>query len=146
MAMKIASRKALIAQARTYMDAPFKHRGRSRKGVDCAGLIICSLRDLGYQPFDLRVYGREPARDGLRQVVEKNLGAPVDMRTMMPGDVALCRFNKQPHHVALVGDHPAGGLSFIHSFGSVGKVVEHGIDEHWRSLIVAVYRFEEEAM
>lgn len=143
--MKIKSRQDLVKQARTYIDVPFKHRGRSKRvGVDCAGLLVCSLRDLGYTAFDKRVYGREPAKDGLRQTVEANMGAPIDKHNLIPGDVVLCRFKGEPHHVGLLGDHPVAGLSLIHSYGDVGKVVEHVLDSKWRDLIVDAYRFDQD--
>lgn len=133
---------AFVAACRAYLGVKFKHRGRTRHGLDCAGLVVCALRDLGHDPIDLKVYGREPARDGLRRVVEQNMGPPVSDGSMLPGDVVLMRFVSDPHHVAVLGDHPTAGLSIVHCFGDVGKVVEHRLDEHWREKILAVYRFE----
>ena len=143
--MRIKSRQALVEQARTYLGTPFRHRGRNRGALDCAGLVIKSLQDLGYSPVDLKVYGREPARDGLRKVVQENMGQPIEPgQPWIPGDVLLMKFVREPHHVGLVGSHPIDGLlTLIHCYGDVGSVVEHILDDSWKKKVLEVYRFEE---
>lgn len=88
---------------------------------------------------DLKYYGREPHKDGLRQIVQLNLGQPVNDE-MRAGDVCLMKFSTQPHHIALIGDYPYGGFSLIHCDGNEGKVVEHRLDSVWKSRIVERYR------
>jgi hypothetical protein len=51
----------------------------------------------------------------------------------------LMRFEGDPTHLAIVGEHPEGGLSIIHAYAFSRKVVEHRLDEKWRSFIVAAY-------
>lgn len=41
---------------------------------------------------DLKYYGREPHKDGLRQIVQLNLGQPVH-DAMRVGDVCLMKFS-----------------------------------------------------
>jgi len=53
--------------------------------------------------------------------------------------VVLIRFQRNPHHLALVGDYLYGGLSLIHADSTLGRVVEHRLDEVWRRLIVAAF-------
>jgi hypothetical protein len=88
---------------------------------------------------DIRIYGREPHRNGLERVVEAGFGVAVD-RAPEPGDLLLMRFEREPHHLAFAGDYVHGGLSMIHAYGTAGKVVEHRLDDAWRGRIVAVYR------
>ena len=132
---------ALVAAARAYLGVPFRHRGRTSAGLDCAGLLVAAYRDLGVQLPDLRVYGREPHRNGLERAVEAAFGSPAD-RGPCIGDVLLMRFERDPHHLGIVGDYAHGGLSLIHSYGTTGRVVEHRLDDLWRGRIVAVYRRE----
>lgn len=140
----IKSKQELVDKTREYLGVPFLHRGRTRKGLDCGGLIIRSLLDLGYTTIeDMKVYGRQPKDDSLRQFLIRNLGNPIPLNSMQPGDVALIKFNRDPHHVALIGDYKVDKNSFtlIHSFGLVGKVVEHRLNDEWLKKIVEIYRF-----
>lgn len=134
------SDQELVNQARTYLGVPFRHRGRSRRAVDCAGLIVCCFKDLGRPVVDLKVYGREPHRDGLRRVVQSN-DLELVSGPWLPGDIALMKFVSEPHHLAIFGDYFLGGLSLIHSYGEVGRVVEHRLDEVWASRVIEVYRY-----
>lgn len=128
----------VVQAARRYLGTPFRHRGRSASGLDCAGLVWRSYYDLGTTLPDIRWYGREPHRDGLREVVREAFGDPVH-RPPIPGDVLLMRFNREPHHLAIVGDYP-GSLSLIHSYGDAGRVVEHRLDPFWCGRILEIYR------
>ena len=131
-----------IAEARTYLDPPvrFRHQGRSRRGVDCAGLLLVSMAAIGRPIVDLEAYGREPLGDGLREMLIANLGESVPKDGMRPGDVVLMRFRGEPTHVALLGDYLYGGCSLIHAYAAVKKVVEHRIDAEWLDNIVEVFR------
>lgn len=146
--LAVKDRVELIQAARSYVGVPFRHRGRDRNGIDCGGLIIAALRDLGYDPPDMTIYGREPGKDGLKDYLDHAIGrgARVGMRYAMPGDVALIAFTADvPQHVAIVARHPTaknGSLSLIHAYGEVGKVVEHGYDLAWRRRTRFLYRFD----
>lgn len=139
---------ALVASARKYLGVPFKHRGRTPSGLDCAGLVWLAYVDLGYTPPDIARYGRTPHRDGLMQAMEDALGAPVWRGRAVPrdllqvGDVVVMRFVEEPHHVAIVADSPTHGLGLIHCYSSavIDRVVEHGLDAMWQSRILAVFR------
>ena len=67
---------AFIAEARSYLAPPvrFRHQGRSHRGVDCAGLLLASMKAIGRPVQDLPAYGREPLGDGLRGMMVANLG------------------------------------------------------------------------
>lgn len=136
---------ALIQAARGYIDAPFRHRGRSRNGLDCAGLGWIVYRDCGVALDNFRLYGREPHRDGLVTRLTGLLGAPVAMapvaaEQLRVGDVIVLRIEKEPHHVAFVGDYLLGGFSMIHADGEAGRVVEHRLAPDHVARITHVFR------
>lgn len=139
---------ALVQQARAYLDTPFRHRGRTARGLDCAGLGWRVYADLGVELPDIERYGREPWNNGLMQGLEAALGAPVwagrgpARELLQVGDVVVIAWVREPHHVALVGDDLIHGLSLIHADGTLGvrRVVEHGLDDRYLSLIVAIFR------
>lgn len=132
---------ALITAARAYLGVPFRHRGRTQAGLDCAGLVWRAYADLGLVLPDVRIYGREPHRNGLQEAMVRALGEPV-ARHPQAGDVLLMRFDLEPHHIGIAGDYPHGGLSLIHAHGMAGGVVEHRLNKTWRDRIVAVFRRE----
>jgi cell wall-associated NlpC family hydrolase len=137
---------ALVASARKYLGVPFKHRGRTPNGLDCAGLAWLAYADLGYTPPDLTRYGSTPFRDGLMQAMQAALGAPVWCGRAVPrdvlqvGDVVVMRFVEEPHHVAIVCDSTTHGVGLLHCYGNIGYVVEHGLDAMWQARILAVFR------
>ncbi len=123
-----------VEAARTFLGVPFRHQGRDRLGLDCAGLIIAAYGLCGDKLHDLPAYGREPWKDGLRAAIEVSFKkAPDDQ--MLPGDVLLFRLTKEPQHVAMVTDR-----GMIHAYGNVGRVVETDLCAVWRKRIVEHYR------
>lgn len=137
---------ALVAAARKYLGVRFRHRGRSAKGLDCAGLGWIAYRDCGVELEDFRLYGREPHEDGLVRRLTGLLGepvlvAPVTQGDLQPGDVIVFRFVKEPHHVGLVSDYPYGGaLGVIHADGEQECVVEHRLAPDHIARITHVFR------
>ncbi len=141
---------AIVEQARTYLGVPFRHRGRTPRGLDCAGLVVRSYADLGVVLPDVACYGREPHRDGLMDAMRAAFGVPVwegrsliDRAVLRVGDVVVLRFEVHPHHIAIVTDDRHHGLGLIHAYsppGGGGRVVEHGLDARWQSQILAVFR------
>ena len=138
-----AERVEFIAEARTYLRVPFRHTGRSRRGVDCVGLVAVALAAVGRAVADRRDYGRDPVRDGLRDVVRAHFGEPVS--DTQPGDVALMRWH-EPNgvqlfcHVGILTPYRFGGLSLLHAHAANKQVVEHRLADPWPRRIVEVYR------
>ncbi|MGJ7497455.1 NlpC/P60 family protein [Variovorax sp. RT4R15] len=149
----------LVARARTHIGVPYRHLGRTAQHLDCAGLPWLSYAEEGVALPDLKKYGRTPFDDGLMRAVEDALGAPVwvgsvgrvvSRALLQVGDVVAMRFVKEPHHLAIVGDDAWHGLSLIHADGTPqagphgrmlpGKVVEHGLTDHFLAMIAAVFR------
>lgn len=139
---------ALADAARGFIGVPFRHRGRSRVGVDCVGLALLAYRDCGVSLPDYRLYGREPHRDGLVQRVTTALGppvmtAPVNRSAIEDGDVVLIRYEVQPHHAAVVGVRCYGdteALTLIHAEGVHGAVLEQRLTDDVISRITHVFR------
>lgn len=120
----MTTRADVVAEARTWIGVPWVHQHRSRRGVDCAGLIICVARDLGLLPadFDLNGYSRRP--DGtLLAVCDEHMDR-IDRSAMQPGDVLVVATEHDPQHMGILGDYRHGGLSLIHAASKAGRVIE----------------------
>lgn len=114
----------VVRQARTWLGTPFAHQGRRKgAGVDCAGLLVCTLRELGIDVGDVASYPR--IGDGsLAQVVADRC---YPCSRPAPGVVAVIRFLRVPQHLALVA-----GDTMIHAYQPRGAVVEHAYDARWQ--------------
>ena len=133
----------IVGLARTLLGTPYEHQQRI-KGVamDCAGVPVYVARCLGMPVDDVLGYGRQPMPDEMRRVLNAHL-VRVATEAIQPGDVVWMRFQKEPQHLGIVGDYVFGGLSLIHAYNGagLGKVIEHRMDDVWRSRIVAAWRF-----
>ena len=122
----------LQTAARQYLGVKFHHQGRQPWALDCAGLLILAARDIGREGNDLKGYSRIPDGVTLQAILNSQLKRV--FRKPKPNDILLLRFRKNPQHIAIATD-----IGIIHSYESIGHVVEHGLDEKWIKRIVAVY-------
>jgi hypothetical protein len=66
---------------------------------------------------------------------------PIALADAKAGDFVLIAFEREPSHLAILGDYHGGGLSLIHAYAGVRKVIEHVLSDDWRARIVAAYAF-----
>lgn len=140
----------LHEHARKYIGVPWKHLGRTRRGLDCGGLPIVSFADMGVQIEAPTRYGRDPFQNGLLDAVVANMGDAIwqgnkgrcTFSILQPDDIVVMAPASLPRHLAIVAPDAMYGLSIIHADGSPGvkKVVEHGLNNFYLNMIVAVFR------
>jgi cell wall-associated NlpC family hydrolase len=125
----------IIEAARAELGTPFVHQGRlPGKALDCAGLAVV-VASHWYTVSEPRAYGRSP-HEGLLRIWVEDQHFIEPSATPEPGGVLLMRFGKEPQHLAI-----CAGDTIIHSYGMVGKVVEHRFSDVWRARVAASYRF-----
>jgi len=132
----------IISIARRWLNTPYKHQGRSRRGCDCVGLPLALARELGIEVEDYRRYGRLPVS---AMLVEKCRAycTEIPRHHFAPGDLVLMTWGKDrdhPHHFAIVTRMAGGETGIIHSHSRVGRVVEHRLDAKWRRRITHAFR------
>lgn len=131
----------LVRAARGWVGVRWRHQGRSRAGVDCGGLLVMAMRDIGRDTLDKRAYGRVPKDGWLEAVMAENFGAPQTASELGVGSAVVMHFGVgQSDHVGIVGAHPDGGWRLIHAYAPWRKVVEHRLDDVWRDRITEVYQ------
>lgn len=104
---------------------PWVHQGRSRSGVDCAGLLVMVLRHYGVTHQDRADYGEDPTMLRFLKHLEANL-QNVYANEIAHGRVAVFSDNRLPCHVGFFTERPEG-LFVIHSTVIRGRVVEEPI-------------------
>lgn len=133
----------VVKEARTWIGVKWCHQGRSREGIDCAGLVIRVAQDLGCTDFDTADYARQATDETMLELCREHLTS-VDRSDLQPGDVLVMAFENQ-RHMAIVGDYPyPGELSIIHAYAlAPRKVVEVRLDSTWMARVIGTFRFPE---
>lgn len=126
------TREALITAARSYDRVPFRHQGRTHKGLDCIGLIVCAARDIGIDLPDRHDYARDPKDDELERILDETL---VPLIHPEPGAIALIRFQDSNRHIALLTPE-----RMIHVWDQVGRVCEHAWHPWFQARTARLYR------
>lgn len=143
----------VVDAARGWMGTRFHHQGRVKAsggfygGCDCLGLLVGVARELGLvaknggflAEYDVRDYGHLPDAARLKAVLE-GLLLPVAEKDMRAADVLLLRVAGVAQHLAIVTEHPYGGLGMVHALAVNRRVVEHRLDGQWLGRVEAVYR------
>jgi cell wall-associated NlpC family hydrolase len=133
---------AIVSTARSYLGVRWLHQGRSRSGLDCAGLVIRVAQDLGITDFDTRGYDRQAADESMLAICREHLVA-IERAELAAGDILVMAYQNQ-RHIGIVGDHPAGGLTLIHAYAPSRKVVEMRLDDRLTGRVIGCFRFPRE--
>ena len=128
-------RAAFLRHALSLLGVPWRHQGRTERGIDCAGVpwwCMAKVRSVAKPRTD---YGRLPHNNKLREELIRYLGEPVP-GLPQPGDIATLKWSGEENHVVVVVPHHERPFGFLHASNSDGKVVQHGADAQWRHRIV----------
>jgi cell wall-associated NlpC family hydrolase len=113
----MTTRSDIVRVARSYLGTPFHHMERQPgKALDCAGLIICVMRELALVAPDFDVPPYTPTPDGVSMLAQCDQYLTRTTReAMQPGDAIVLITDKYPQHLGILGDYAHGGLSLIHA-------------------------------
>ncbi len=136
----MVSRRDILAEARTWIGTPYHHQGRAKGvGVDCCGVIIGLMHELGLSDYDIDGYSR--FADGVGVIEEFDRACTsIAIEDAQPGDIYVFRISHHPSHCGILSEID-GKCHLIHAYQSIDRVVEHGLDDWWSSRIVAAYAF-----
>jgi len=128
---------------------PYQHRGTSRNGCDCTGLIVAICRELGYlKKFVLRQYREDwnlHAGAG-NQVIEelRKFGVEIPKREAGIGDIPVMLFGKCPAHCGII---VARGPVIVHSLKSEHYCNKSVLKKSmWSARWVTTFRLIEEKL
>lgn len=132
----------LVAHARGYEGVSYRHHGRSRLGLDCLGLYLVCLWEMGVSVPDFRDYSQDVATYTLRERVGERMTELGDWREARAGDVLLARFHVRlpASHLMVVTDAGASAPTrVIHASNRTKRVVEQRLAHVER--IVCAFRW-----
>jgi len=131
--------------ARQWADAgvPYQHRGTSRNGCDCTGLLIGIAGEMGYLAnYKLRQYGPQwnlhaGAGNQVLEEIEK-FADPIDIKEAGIGDIAVMKFGRCPAHCGIIVD---GKGLMVHAL-KTNLRVRYGLlkNSQWSKRFCAAYR------
>lgn len=135
-------RLAVIAEARSWVETPFRHQARVKGlGADCAQLIIAVGEACGLLAVDPELwrrfagYGRAPHPARMEEALRMFMVQIPPSRARL-GDVMWLEWRRDlPMHLAILSEHK-DRVTMIHALAEVGKVCEHGFVAEWPERLV----------
>lgn len=133
-------RHRVVEEARGWLQVRWLHQGRTRHGIDCAGLVVMVARALGLSEYDATNYQRRTTGTLFLKHFSDNMDRkPVQNAT--PGDVLLFRDGAYPCHASIVAERD-GALTIVHAHAPRRKVIEEELDQgDWKSKRIACFSF-----
>lgn len=125
---------SLYAAATEYVGVPFRHKGRSRAGLDCAGLVFVACRDCGIVLPECLAYGPVPATGALLTATGERAKR---VERAQAGDVMLMRYGRGgPTHFAIFDGH----ARIVHALEPARGVIVDPIAGAWSARLHSVWR------
>lgn len=137
----MTKRSEIVRMARSWVGTPYRHQGRSARGMDCAGPLIRIAHEIGigHKFDDELIYSRNPETFSLKRKMDELL-LWIEPAEIKPGDILLFRIDAYPQHVSIAVDYYLGGLAMVHCYSRVGKVVEHRLAKIWLARLIQAYK------
>ena len=110
-----------------WVGTPLMHQGRSRRGIDCVGLLVVCAQSLGVVVQDRTDYDREPTGQSLMSHLSSYLTKASGNR-ILPGRVGVFTESRFPCHVGIFSEID-GTVHLIHALTNRRKVVEERYTE-----------------
>jgi cell wall-associated NlpC family hydrolase len=132
------SSSLLIAAARTYIGIPWLHQGRNRQGVDCVGLLICAMADIGIEIPDMQGYRRAPDPEVFVGHIHAN---SLPEKFPFPGTLGVFRDGSQPCHVGIFATM-YDQMSLIHAAAGPERVKEELFIHDLPGNLISIRRFK----
>lgn len=132
-----------VEAAMQVLRVPFRHQGRNRLGMDCAGVLVHVFQALGLSHHDELGYPRSPYDGQLEKILDSQPSLRlIPVAEASAGDVLVMRVSKAPQHIAIHAGEIDGHPYIIHGSEQHGAVVHHRLDALWGARVVRAYRME----
>lgn len=130
-------RNRIVKEARTWLGTPWRHQGRNKYGIDCAGLIIKVAHSLDISKFDVFDYQRYPTGNKFLEYFTNNNCKYKLMKDIQLGDILVLNLGPYPCHCGIYTENDM----FIHSFALRRQVIEEKWTDEYKAITVAIYSY-----
>jgi len=130
-------RELIVQEARSWIGTPWRHQGRNKYGIDCAGLILKVAHALNISEFDTFDYQRYPSGNKFLDYFTKNNCKYVMLNKIQLGDILILNMGPYPCHCGIY----TGNDMFIHSFVTRRGVIEEKWHDKFKQITFAAYSY-----
>ena len=133
----------IIKEAKNWLGVKYEHRGITKQGCDCTGLLIGILKTFGYlagykikrYPNDWNLHAK--AGNYIMEEIE-GIATKVDIPSI--GDLVLFNFGRCISHLGILIENNM----FIHTHSNSGIcLMSKRVNSSWGKRIVGYYRIDE---
>lgn len=129
----MTARPQIMETARSWLGVPWRHQGRNRYGIDCAGLLCVVGWELGIPLVDKQGYQRVPDKTGFLDHLRSQLTRG-STTAIKEASVGVFRESRYPCHTGILSwQH--GILYVLHATVARKKVVEEPIGDTGMALV-----------
>jgi len=107
-------RQDIIDEAKKWLKTPWRHQGRTLRGIDCAGLVLNVGNDLKLMDYHCNDYPRNTSRDHFVKHF-KQFGIQKEVPERQHGDMLLFRDGIYACHCGIL-DTSTGEEFIIHAY------------------------------
>lgn len=126
--IQMPSNQEIVECARSWLGTPWRHQGRTKRGIDCIGLIIVVAHEMGLSDFDVTDYGRQAHGYKFEEGFELHMDRK-PIPAAVPGNALILRDSRFPCHCGIVSSI-SGVPHLIHAHAAHRKVIEEPFQEH----------------
>lgn len=136
----MTTRNDISQEALSWIGTPWKHQGRSRRGVDCCGLVVVVGQQLGLDVEDVTGYNRRASNYDFLDIFRKQ-GIEVPLDQIRVGDVVCFTDRQYPCHCGIMVNFKGAGY-FVHSHALHRRVILGSLSmPEWRQKLTHAFRY-----
>jgi len=133
----------IVEVAKDLVGIRYRHQGRTRLGLDCAGLIICVAHLCMISSFDTTAYAARPnANEFTREMIMAGC-KQLPMTELAHGDILRINSHGWPVHIGIYEVDQQGQEWYIHAFLPHKMVSRDPVSPEVRVRISSVWRYPE---
>ena len=130
-------RPTIAECAMSWIGAPALHQGRSRDGIDCAGLMVCVGAESGAGSYDITGYNEYPSSEVFYRFLDQSPLIQKDIPNRMIGDIITLRIAREVRHLAILVDAD----KMVHVCAKARRVVLRGFGENTLRIVDRCYQY-----